>query len=605
MSQIRYSGHSGPCGPCGHFVDAHGRSVFRVFAPRAHHLAVLLSGSERRIPLQHDDTADHAADWTGYWTGTTDRLPAGTLYLLDLDGRHLPDPASRRQPQGVHGPSMVVDITPVRSPGWAGVKIEDAVVYELHVGSFTPAGTLAAAREKLPHLQHLGINAVELMPLAAFPGERNWGYDGVFPFALHSAYGDHADLQAFIEAAHGQGIAVLLDVVFNHFGPEGNHSNAFAPYTRAAATPWGAAVNFDGEYSHGVRAFFLENTRYWLQDVGFDGLRMDAAAMVFDTMPVHVLREITDLARAIGSAEGRELLMIAEHLRNDRFVTATPGFGYHAQWNDDLHHTVFAFLSGETTGRCINFGAFDDVVKALQSGFVLDGTRFDRYHRCFPGTDGGLTRPQEHVVHMQNHDVVGNRLLGDRMFSSCGPEKALLAITAVFASPFVPMLFMGEEYGETAPFLFFEDFSEQVVIDGAREGRKADHAFEGAEPLDPHARATFVASKLQWQLAETDAGRTTLAYYKQLIALKRAGLLGPRSFADVQVMADTTAQLIRVQTPHTLTVLNFSDRPQAFAADPDWVPLASSVAAGKGDGIAAYAALILGRHPRQGIDPAG
>jgi maltooligosyltrehalose trehalohydrolase len=569
----------------GHQYRPDGRSGFRVFAPQARSLAVVRPQGEIRHPLVRDDG--------GWWTGECERLPHGALYLLELDGRRLPDPASRWQPQGVHGPSMVVEVEAASSPGWAGVRIEDAILYEVHLGTFTPEGTLAAARQRLPYLRDLGITVIELLPIAAFPGERNWGYDGTFQFALHRTYGDYRDLRAFIEAARALGMAVILDVVYNHFGPEGNYTGAFAPYTKAAATPWGAAINFDGSYNHGVREYFLENTRYWLQEVGFDGFRMDAVSLIFDVMPEHILRQITDLAREIGRAEGREVLMIAEHLRNNRHVTSERGFNYHSQWNDDLNHALFARLTGETWRHYVNFGSFEDVVKALQSGFVLDGTRLDRYYNYFLGSDGRLTQATEHVVHIQNHDQIGNRLLGDRMITTYGRDKALLGITAVMASPFVPMLFMGEEYGESAPFLFFEDFSEQLIIDGAREGRKADFSFGGVEPLDPHAPATFELSRLQWQRLETPQGREILGYYRQLIALKRSGQLGPRRFTEVKVAGDAARETITIRTPRSLTVLNFSAHGQPFQAPAGWALALASIAPTAAGEIEPYGALIF------------
>lgn len=574
----------------GHRVDAHGRSAFRVFAPGKTTLAVVLDDGSRRVALQP------APD--GHWHGDTERLPAGTRYWIEVDGRRLPDPASRRQPAGVHGPSMVVDIEPARSPGWTGVRMEDAILYELHVGTFTPEGTLAAACTKLPHLQALGVNVVELLPVAAFAGERNWGYDGTFLFALHDTYGDYADLKAFIEAAHAHGIAVVLDVVYNHFGPEGNYSGAFAPYTKAAATPWGAAINFDAEHNHGVRAFFLANLRFWLQEVGFDGVRMDAVSLIFDNMPVHILREFTDLARAIGREERRDVITIAEHLRNNRHVTSPQGFGYDAQWNDDLNHAIFAFLTGERERHHANFGSFDDVVKALAQGFVLDGTRLDRHYHYYLGTDAAETHGREHVVHIQNHDQVGNRRLGDRLLASYGEARALLAITAVMASPFVPMLFMGEEYGETAPFLFHADFSDPALVEGVREGRKADFGFGSVVPPDPHDRATFEASKLQWARVDTPQGRRFLGHYRQLIALKRRGELGPRQRAHVAVTADRERQLILVETPHTLTVLNFADQARRWTAPAGWSPLLETCDpgnAGDADDLPPYGARILRR----------
>jgi len=571
----------------GHFHAADGQSVFRVFAPGKRQVSVVLTERGEQLPL--------AADALGYWHGRIARLAPGTLYMIEVDGRRIPDPASRRQPHGVHGPSMVTGIEPIASPGWTGVAIEDAIIYELHVGTFTPEGTFAAAQERLAHLAELGVTVVELLPVAPFPGERNWGYDGVFPFGLHRAYGDYADLRAFIEAAHRHGIAVILDVVYNHFGPEGNYSGVLAPYTLAAETPWGAAINFDNAFNYGVREFFLEATRHWLQDVGCDGMRMDAVQFVFDQMPSHILREITDLARAIGRAQGREILMIAEHLRNNRLVTSAQGLNYHAQWNDDLNHAIFARLTGETRRHYANFGSFDDIVKALRKGFVLDGTRYDRYHHCFLGSDGGQTQATEHVVHIQNHDQVGNRPFGDRMAATYGTTKALLGITAVMASPFVPMLFMGEEYGETAPFLFFEDFGDPQLVDAVRAGRRADCHFGNAVPPDPHDRASFESSKLRWERLATPEGRAAFAYYRQLIALKRSGELGPRRFADVLVAGDVQTETITIETPHTVTVLNFAERRQPFAPPAGWVPVLASVPLSGGTFLEPFAALVLRR----------
>src|ERR1700674_5619741 len=571
----------------GHFCNEKGNSEFRVFAPEKERVAVVLTEKSRMVPLNRDEL--------GYWTGELERLPHGTLYLLEVDGRRFPDPASRYQPKGVHGPSMVTEIEAARSPGWTGVKMEDALLYELHVGTFTGKGTLQAGKGKLQYLSDLGVHVIELLPIATFPGERNWGYDGTFHFALHYTYGDYQDLKQFIEAARELGMAVILDVVYNHFGPEGNYSGAFAPYTKSAATPSGAAINFDGAYNYGVREVFLENTRYWLQEVGFDGFRMDAVSLIFDNMPVHILREFTDLAREIGRAERREVLMIAEHLRNNKYVTSEKGFNYHSQWNDDLNHAVFAKLTGETTRHYMNFGSFGDVAKALEKGFVLDGTRYDKYHRYFLGTDGSHTRGSEHVVHIQNHDQVGNRLLGDRMIVTYGRDKALLGITAVMASPYVPMLFMGEEYGEQAPFPFFEHFSEQVIIDGAREGRKADFAFADLEPMDPHARATFEESKLRWEQLETPDGQAILNYYKQLIVLKLAGQLGPRDKAGVKVVADESTEIIRVETPHTLTVMNFSGNRRANQPAAGWEPCLCSGKVSEAGNIEPYTAMIYKR----------
>jgi maltooligosyltrehalose trehalohydrolase len=546
----------------GHFHDADGRSAFRVFAPERKQVSVIFPGQAANLSLVRDEL--------GYWTGGCERLSEGSRYLIELDGERVPDIASRRQPDGVHGASAVATVRRAHSPGWRGLPLEDAVIYELHLGTFTPEGNLQAAATRLGALCELGITAIELLPIAAFPGRWNWGYDGTYPFALHAGYGTYEQLAAFIEAAHGLGIAVLLDVVHNHFGPEGNYSASFAPYTRRSETPWGDAVNFNQEFNHGVREFFLENVRFWLQEIGFDGLRMDAVSMIFDDMPVHILREMNDLARAIGAAEGRELMIIAEHLRNNRYVTSGAGYGFGAQWNDDLTHSIFALITGERQRHYANFGSFADVVTAFERGFILDGTRFDRFRSYLSGTDGLATRGSEHVVYIQNHDQVGNRPFGDRMIETYGRQRALLALTALFASPFVPMLFMGDEYGESAPFLFFEDFSEPAIIEGVRRGRRADYEFWSAEPPDPHAHASFEASKLRWGLRDSETGAAILAYCRALIALKRSGELGPRDRSKVGIAADVSKQLIRIETAHTLTLLNFSAHSQDLGSTVGW-----------------------------------
>jgi len=577
----------------GHHVNAQGQSTFCVFAPKKQSVRIVFEDSTDVLALTCDEL--------GFWQVACTRLPHGTLYWLEVDGKRFPDPASRYQPRGVHGPSRVTDIANVHSRTlcWRGVRMAEAIIYELHVGTFTADGTLAAAKEQLADLAALGITVIELLPLAAFPGERNWGYDCVAQFALHQAYGDYPDLMAFIAEAHELGMAVIIDVVYNHFGPEGNYTGALAPYTKPAATPWGAAINFDMDYSYGIRAFFLANVQYWLQQVGFDGLRMDAVSLIFDNSPVHILRDFTDLAQRIARQEGREILMIAEHLRNNRFVTHRDGFNYQAQWSDDLNHAVFAYLTGETRRHYGNFGAFEDIVKALQQGFVLDGNRFEQVHNTLMGTDGRLTQAAEHVVHIQNHDQVGNRLHGDRMIASYGRARALLSITAIFASPFVPMLFMGEEYGETAPFLFFVDFKDQHLIDAVRKGRKRDCAFGTKEPPAAHIRSSFAASKLQWTRRTTPEGQAIWEYYRALIALKRSGALGPHDMQAVRVQGDESKQIITVQAPQTLALLNFSADTREFSVAAGWrlilhTDLDHSVVS-FGGSLPGYAACIFSR----------
>lgn len=537
-------------GRLGHYHEGD-RSKFRVFAPQRREIAVVLDGG-RKINMSKDEL--------GYWNGSCEHLPYGTRYKVEVNGKAYPDPASKYQPNGVHGHSMVTEIKKANLDDWKGIKMEDAIIYELHLGTFTEEGDLRGAMEKLTYLQELGINVIELMPLNAFPGKRNWGYDGTYQFALQESYGTYADLKDFIERAHSLGIAVILDVVYNHFGPEGNYTGVFANYTKDAPTPWGAAINFDGSYNYGIREFYLENARYWLEDVGFDGFRMDAVSLIFDNMPVHILREITDLVRGIAHKEDRHIINIAEHLRNDRFVTNESGFNYDSQWNDDMNHAIYAKVTGENKGHYTNFGGFEDVVKAMSEGFVLDGSRYDKYCRYFMGTSGKKTSAREHVVHIQNHDQLGNRLMGDRMIASYGLEKALLGIAAVLATPYVPMLFQGEEYGEKAPFLFFEDFEDPKLVEAVKAGRKREYGFGNIEPEPPHDIETFNLSKLRWDTLESDEGSKILGYYKTLLGLKKAGKLGPVDKEKVNIEADNRREIIKVITEDTITILNFSDK---------------------------------------------
>lgn len=569
----------------GHYETQGGGSGFRVFAPEKRSLRVVFSGGGAPWPMTPDEL--------GWWTAAGPRLDEGTLYKIEVDGHAWPDPASRYQPEGVHGPSMIAAPHRPPSQGWKGVAIGDAIVYELHVGTFTPQGTLRSAIERLDHLRALGVTVVELLPLAAFPGERNWGYDGVCLFALHQAYGTYDDLAAFLEACHARGLAVVLDVVYNHLGPEGNYTGLFAPFLKRADTPWGEAVNFDEAWNHGIREFYLANARYWLEEAGFDGFRMDAVSLVFDVMPVSILRQITDLARDLGRREGREVLMIAEHLRNNKYVTAEAGFNYHSQWNDDVNHALFAYLTGEKGRHYQNFGAFADVVKALSCGFVLDGTRLDKHAKYLMGTDGSTTQGTEHVVHTQNHDQVGNRALGDRMIATYGRAKALLAFTAMMASPFVPMVFMGEEYGETAPFLFFEDFGDARLIEAVRQGRKSAFTSHGGEPEDPHSRASFELSKLRWERLGDKGSQSVLAYYTAVIALKRRGELGPRRLEAVKVVGDEATGLVTIETAATVTVLNFSGVARPVAVPDGKRLVLASVPQPAPDRVAAYGALIF------------
>ncbi len=489
------------------------RCAFLVWAPRAAEVEVQLLEGERRVPR-----APAPALPPGYHQGEIDGVRAGDRYRFVLDGaRAVPDPASRLQPEGVHGPSAVVALD--RPAPWEGVALRDLVLYELHVGTFTPEGTFDAAIGALDRLADLGITAVEVMPVAHFPGVRNWGYDGVHLFAVHTAYGGPEGLRRFVEACHARGLACLLDVVYNHLGPEGNTLRELGPYfTSAYETPWGEAVQLDGAGSDEVREYFVQNALQWILDFGLDGLRLDAVHALLDRSAEPFLEE---LARRVHAAAPQALL-IAESDANDPRLVRPPevgGHGLDAVWADDLHHALHAVLTGERSGYYADFGGVEAVAEALRSPFAWPGE-----YRAFRGRRHGRPAPdlgpERFVVCAQNHDQVGNRPLGERLITLEGPEAAKLAAGVVLLAPTVPLLFMGEEYGEEAPFLYFVHHGDPDLVEAVRRGRAEEFAgffAEGGAPPDPQAEETFLRSKLR---VREDTGIARLT--RRLLALRRA-----------------------------------------------------------------------------------
>ncbi len=497
------------------------RCQFRVWAPRASKVAVLLHGPSERVSLEARDR--------GYHEATVEGIPPGTLYEVELDrATRQPDPASRSQPHGVHGPSMVVDPThPWEDSEWRGFPLRECILYEIHVGTFTPEGTLEAALGRLDDLRDLGITAIELMPVSQFPGRRNWGYDGVYPYAVQDSYGGPGALKAFVNACHGRGLAVVLDVVYNHVGPEGNHLADFGPYfTSAYRTPWGAALNFDGPGSDEVRRFFIENAIYWTTEFHLDGLRLDALHAILDVSPFPFVHELADAVHAAARALGREVWLFAESDRNDARLVRPPeagGAGLDAHWNDDFHHALHALLTGERGGYYQDFGTFEHLWKAFSNGYVYSG-EYSAYRGRRHGTPCGDLPPWTFVVFAQNHDQVGNRMLGERLGQLVSFERQKLAAGAVLLSPFVPLLFMGEEYGDPAPFLYFVDHSEPALIEAVRRGRREDFrafAWKG-EPPDPQDEATFLRCKLNPSLRKQGSHSVLRDLYRELIALRRS-----------------------------------------------------------------------------------
>ena len=505
---------------------AEGTARFRLWAPAIDEVKLLLGEKRERRDVAMRALA---RGWHEAWA---EDVAAGTPYAFRIDtGAAVPDPASRAQPWDVNGPSAVVD------PGafawtdaaWRGRPWHEAVVYELHVGTFTPAGTYAAAQERLAELAELGITAIELMPLADFAGRRNWGYDGVLPFAPDAAYGTPEDLKRFVQAAHAHGLMVLLDVVYNHFGPEGNHLARYAPqfFNAAHQTPWGAAINFDGAASATVREFFVHNALYWIEEYHLDGLRMDAIHAIADDSPTHI---VTDIVRAVAAGPGREraVHLVLENDRNEARLLRGRAHAT-AQWNDDWHHAAHVIATGETDGYYADYSLLPvaHLGRTLAEGFAWQGEPSPHRKGQSRGEPSADLPPLAFVPFLQNHDQVGNRALGERIASLAEPAALRLATAALLLAPSIPLLFMGEEYAASTPFLYFCDF-EGKLAEAVREGRRREFAAFARfrDPAareripDPGAEETFLASKLVWEERATGAHAEWLALYRKLLAAR-------------------------------------------------------------------------------------
>lgn len=456
-------------------------------------------------------------------------LPSGTDYFYAVgDSKERPDPVSRSQPRGVHGPSRVVDPDAFHwtDHDWKGIPLEDYIIYELHVGTFTSAGTFAAIIDKLGYLRDLGVSAIELMPVVEFPGTRNWGYDGVYPYAPHSAYGGPAGLKALVDACHRQGLAVVLDVVYNHLGPEGNYLAEFSPYfTNRYRTPWGDAVNFDGPFSDGVRRYFVDNAMHWLAEYHVDALRLDAIHGIFDFSARHILEEIGQGFHRLAESLGRRAHVIAESDLNDARVirpVEEHGHGLDAQWNDDFHHALHALLTGARQGYFVDFGRLADLRKALADGFVYDGRR-SPFRRRRHG-NSSLGRPgKQFVVFNQNHDQVANASAGRRLSELVAPDAQKLAAMVMVCAPNVPMLFMGQEFGATTPFFYFTSFIDSGLARAVTAGRKREYeTFLEKLPFhDPQSPDTFARCRLDWEEVRRPMHAALLDFHRSLLVLRR------------------------------------------------------------------------------------
>ncbi len=498
---------------------------FRFWAPAQAQVALQIEGAAVARPMQRSDDGWHGLD--------CEPLVAGTRYRYRLaDGTLVPDPASRFQPDDVHGPSELIDPCAYRwqDAHWRGRPWHEAVVYELHVGTFTPAGTFRAVIEGLEHLAALGVTAIELMPIAEFPGRRNWGYDGVLPFAPDARYGRPDDLKALVDAAHAHGLMMLLDVVYNHFGPEGNYTHLYWPQlmTRRHATPWGAAVNYDDEGSATVREFVIHDALYWLEEFHFDGLRLDAVHAIHDDGARHLLDELAARAAALRPARPPHLVLENE----DNEVRWLPPAGAcTAQWNDDVHHGLHVALTGEASGYYAEYREDPSKLpRALAEGFAFQGEIMCHRGRA-RGTPSAHLHPTAFVAFLQNHDQIGNRARGERIAALAPPHAVRAAGAICLLAPQVPMLFMGEEWGSRRPFLYFCDFREPLAS-AVRDGRRAEFArfpefadaAAGALP-DPIAPETFAASTLDWAELESETADEWLRWTRALLAVRHAQIV--------------------------------------------------------------------------------
>ena len=537
---------------------------FTLWSPLKEKAALhLVSPQEKLLPMVKQELA--------YWYVKADNIEPGTLYYYRLeDGQDRPDPASHFQPQGVHKASAVIDHsnTSWQDSEWTGISLEEMILYELHVGTFTNEGTFKAIIPRLADLAQLGVNAIEIMPVSQFSGDRNWGYDGVYPYAVQNSYGRPEDFKQLVDAAHQQGIAVFLDVVYNHFGPEGNYLAHHAPYfTDTYHTPWGEAINFDDAYSYGVRNYFIENALYWLENYHIDGLRLDAIQAIYDSSAKHILQEMAEKVAELSQQVGRKLYLIAESDLNDVRVIRPPelgGYGIDAQWNDDFHHSLRTVLTKESGGYFADFGSYEQLAKAYQNTFVYDG-EYSQFRKRYHGNSPGDRQGHQFVVAIQNHDQIGNRMLGERISDLINFNATKLAAGALLLSPYIPLLFMGQEYGEESPFLYFVSHSDPELVEAVREGRKKEFTDFEAEGnyIDPQSEETFNSSKLHWEQKNEGKHQVLWQLYQKLIALRHTipalKKLDKQNFQAIN--KDEVILLHRWQeNSQVFCILNFSDR---------------------------------------------
>ncbi len=572
-----------------------------VWAPRAGRVDLVVG--DRREAME-------GADERGWFRSAVAVAP-GEPYGFSLDGGPTrPDPRSPSQPDGPDGLSRAVDHDAFgwTDDGWAGRRLTgQSVVYELHVGTFSPEGTFDGAIDRLDHLVELGVDVVELLPVNQFPGRWGWGYDGVDLYAPHAAYGGPDGLKRLVDAAHGRGLAVVIDVVYNHLGPAGNYLREFGPYfTDRYNTPWGEAVNFDGPGSDEVRAFVIDNARMWLRDYHADGLRLDAVHAILDTSAIHVLEELAGRVAELAAEVGRPLFLIAESDLNDpRLVrpTAVGGYGLDAQWSDDFHHALHAVVTGERSGYYADFGAVGQLAKALRQSYVHDGTysAFRQRRHGRPPTGVPAVR---FLGYLQNHDQVGNRATGERSSMLVGPGLLKVAAALVLLGPSVPMLFQGEEWAASTPFLYFTDHQDPELGRLVSEGRRREFASFGWAPddvPDPQSPKTFEQSQLDWDEVNEGVHGQLLDWHRRLIQLRRSEpALSSGTFDDLQVRYDEDERWLVLERGDLFIACNFSSEPRRVPGLDGEIVLASNADArtsGPDDGLPPESVRIVRRRP--------
>jgi len=544
--------------------SSRGESEVLVWAPHASAAAVVLMDSQEPITLHRESR--------GYFSCITTKLKPGDRYLIELDQQaRLPDPASMFQPEGVFGPSEVFDPNGFNwtDAGWKNLPLQDYIIYELHVGTFSENGTFSGIIDRLPHLKALGITAIELMPVVEFPGSRNWGYDGVLPFATHHAYGGPHALQEMVNRCHENGMAVILDVVYNHMGPEGNNFEKFGPYfTDKYRTPWGKAINFDDAGCDEVRKFFIENALMWMRDFHIDALRLDAVHAIRDFSATHVLQELRILVNRLNEETQRPHYLIAECDLNDpKYLDelSRHGYGMEEQWTDEFHHALRVASGQDPIGYYSDFRQFLYLGKAFSNAYVYDGQYSEHRQKTF-GRDVTGFSGEHFIVFSQNHDQVGNTMLGERTSVLVPFEMLKVLAGAVICSPYLPMLFMGEEFGARQPFQYFVSHQGEALIEAVRKGRKDEFAAffqqQGDVP-DPQAVQTFLNCKLPWSSPHDPQQTALLDYYKRLIgARKKSKVLSSCSRESLTVRVYESEKCLvvhRIADSHqAICVFNFS-----------------------------------------------